>query len=65
MQDKWINTAQAAEYTGFAASTLNKLRCSGGGPHYSKRGKAVRYRLSDLEDWMVGGCINSTSQSTA
>jgi excisionase family DNA binding protein len=64
MFSKWITTKKAAEYTGFSKSTLDKLRCKGGGPLYAKLGTAVRYRLSDLEDWMSNAIVQSTSQAS-
>ena len=38
-----LTTPEAAAYMGLAVSTLNKWRCHGGGPRYSKLGRAVRY----------------------
>lgn len=61
-----LTTGQAATYTGLAAPTLEKLRCSGGGPpfiRYSRR--AVRYRLADLDVWMAARLVGSTSQQIA
>jgi len=43
---------ETARYLGLAESTLNKWRCIGGGPKYLKMGKAVRYRVSDINDWL-------------
>jgi excisionase family DNA binding protein len=61
-QNGWINTIRAAEYVGIAASTLEKLRCHGGGPRFAKRGRLVRYRLSDLDTWMSETLVQSTSE---
>jgi len=47
-----FTVAETAEYLGLAQSTLNKWRCIGGGPKYLKMGKAVRYRLSDIQEWL-------------
>ena len=58
-----ITTAEAANYTGLAAATLEKLRCSGGGPRfvrYSRR--AVRYRVPELDAWMGARTVASTSE---
>ena len=43
---------EAAAYLGLAVSTLNKWRCIGGGPQFLKLGKAVRYRITDLDGWV-------------
>lgn len=59
-----FNTAGAAEHTGLAVPTLEKLRCNGGGPVYLKLGRAVRYRASDLDEWLAKRAISSTSEET-
>ena len=42
-----LNTEQASAYTGLAATTLEGLRCRGGGPRFVRYSrKAVRYRIS-------------------
>jgi predicted DNA-binding transcriptional regulator AlpA len=46
-----VNTAVAANYLGLSESTLNKWRLTGDGPRYFKFGRAVRYRIADLDDW--------------
>lgn len=53
-----LTVPEAASYLGLAVSTLNKWRCVGGGPEYLKLGKAVRYRVADLDEW-----INSSRRS--
>ncbi|WP_260600437.1 helix-turn-helix transcriptional regulator [Sphingomonas endolithica] len=58
-----LNTEQASRYTGLATATLEKLRCTGGGPpfvSYSRR--AIRYRLADLDAWMTARTRCSTSE---
>jgi predicted DNA-binding transcriptional regulator AlpA len=57
-----LRTASAAAITGLSASTLNKLRCTGGGPAFLKLGRAVRYKLDDLEDWLDSQRVRSTSE---
>lgn len=52
---------QAAIYLGLAVSTLNKWRCHGGGPMFIKMGRAVRYRVEDLEAFVHNGRASSTS----
>lgn len=48
-----MTVQQASEYLGLAVSTLNKWRCHGGGPIFIKMGRAVRYRMEDLESFMT------------
>jgi excisionase family DNA binding protein len=55
---------EAANYLGLAVSTLNKLRCSGGGPAFFKLGRAVRYDLEDLKEWLASRRFRSTSEIT-
>jgi predicted DNA-binding transcriptional regulator AlpA len=57
-----LRTAGAAAITGLSVSTLNKLRCSGGGPAFLKLGRAVRYKPVDLKDWLDSRRVISTSE---
>ncbi len=52
MEPRLLNTAQAAEYLGLAKQTLHQKRVSGGGPRFCKIGRAVRYRIEDLDIWV-------------
>lgn len=65
MTDRWVNTEEAARHIGLAVSTLQKARLYGNSPPYSKAGRAVRYRLSDLDAWMAARTVSSTSQKVA
>jgi hypothetical protein len=56
-----LDTAAAAIYTGTTRGHLEKLRCTGGGPIYIKRGGLVRYDPDDLDAWLDAGKIASTS----
>ncbi len=58
------DTHGAAERTGLAVATLEKLRCTGRGPRFAKIGRAVRYRVADLDDWVASHVVANTSQST-
>jgi predicted DNA-binding transcriptional regulator AlpA len=58
-----LNTQQAAAYLGIGASTLERYRCTGGGPVFMRVGdRAVRYRLVDLNAWLRP--VNSTSETS-
>ncbi len=61
----YLRPPQAADYIGISQSTLAKLRVSGTGPNYSKRGRSVIYRKPDLDAWIDSGVRNSTSQTAA
>lgn len=55
-------TKEAAEYLRLSSSTLNKLRLTGGGPVFVQlAGRAIRYRQSDLDEWVAASIATSTS----
>lgn len=46
-------------------STLEKMRCRGGGPMFQRFGRAVLYRRTDLDAWINDGLtrpVASTSE---
>ena len=47
-----LRTPEAAHHVGLAKATLVKLRCVGGGPSFTRLGRAVVYELADLEAWV-------------
>jgi len=47
----WLRRPEAARHLGISASLLEKLDASGQGPRRSLIGRAVLYRLSDLDRW--------------
>lgn len=50
-----LRTAEAAEYVGLSASSLEKMRARGTGPAFIRLGgRAVGYRVDDLERWLDG-----------
>ncbi|MFW2851143.1 helix-turn-helix transcriptional regulator [Sphingomonas sp. TX0543] len=49
-----LKTPEAAHHVGLAASTLEKARVVGGGPPWVVILKgAIRYRVSDLDEWLA------------
>ena len=54
---------EAAKYLGLSISTLNKLRCTGGGPAFLKLGRAVRYTPDDLQDWLDSRAFGARQKS--
>ncbi len=61
-----LRTADAARYCGFSKSTLEKLRCYGGGPAFVRRGRSVFYDVHDLDDWLASlNRFHSTSEADA
>jgi predicted DNA-binding transcriptional regulator AlpA len=58
-----VDVEAAALYVGLSASTLNKLRCAGGGPKFLKLTRsAVRYAVADLDAWIEARRRGSTSE---
>jgi excisionase family DNA binding protein len=58
-----LTVAEAATYLSLSASTLNKLRVSGGGPHYVKPCGKILYDVKDLDQWIEDHKRSSTSQA--
>lgn len=56
-----LRTEQAAEYSGFSASTFEKLRVTGGGCTYIRIGRIVVYDPDDLDAWLASHKRTSTS----
>lgn len=50
----YLTPEQAAAYTGFSVSYLEKLRAESRGPAHSCVGKrkGIRYKVNDLDAWM-------------
>ena len=63
---QYLRTADAAEHCGSAKSTFDKLRCSGDGPPFIRRGRTILYDRSDLDAWLASlPRYKSTSEADA
>lgn len=62
MERAVLDTEAAAHYIGLAASTMEKQRVAGGGVPFVKLGRAVRYRVCDLEAYLADRVVSSTSE---
>jgi len=52
--EPWKSTRDAAAYTGYSPVYLENLRHRGGGPKYYKPTEnVIRYKTSDLDDWIM------------
>jgi hypothetical protein len=58
-----LKVTEAATYVSLSASTLNRLRVSGGGPRYAKLAGKVLYDMCDLDQWIEDGKRASTSDN--
>jgi predicted DNA-binding transcriptional regulator AlpA len=62
--NKRLRPRRASEYLGLSESTLNKWRCTGTGPRYSKLGgKIVVYDVDDLDRFAAARQRQSTSEA--
>ena len=59
-----MRTGGAATSTGFAESTLEKLRVHGGGLLYIRIGRVVVYDPDDLDAWLESHKRRSTSDQS-
>ena len=55
-----VDVHGASQIVGLAPSTLNKLRCTGGGPPFLKVRARVLYRIADLDRYLAG-CRKATT----
>jgi predicted DNA-binding transcriptional regulator AlpA len=47
-----LTEADTARYLGFRPSALRHWRHTGAGPPYLRIGRAIRYRVADLDEWL-------------
>jgi excisionase family DNA binding protein len=58
-----LTVHEAAGYLRLSVRTLERLRCSGLGPKFIRAGRrTVRYRQSDIDEWLKGRVVRSTSE---
>jgi hypothetical protein len=55
---KFLTEHEAASYLRLSPKTLSKWRLIKTGPAFHRFGSAVRYSLSDLEDFAATGEVN-------
>jgi len=57
-----LTQREAATLLRLSQRTLERLRVTGAGPRYVKAGRLVRYRETDLENWIASRVVASTSE---
>lgn len=63
MQDKvFSTTSEMAAMFGLSEAYLRKLRSLQAGPVYSKIGRMVRYRVSDVQAWLADAAVEVTPE---
>lgn len=61
--NRLLTTAEAASYINYTPRFLEARRIRGGGPKFVRiSGRAVRYRLEDLNDWIESRLVSNTVQ---
>ena len=61
LPDGRMDAKNAAAYLGYSVKTLAMQRCAGTGPKFVKRGRVFYFR-QDLDEWLLNGRVESTSQ---
>lgn len=62
-QNRIARPPEAARIVGLSVSTLAKRRLRGEPPQFVKLGRAVGYRVTDLEAWLEDSRRASTSDA--
>jgi hypothetical protein len=62
--DRYFKPREAADYLNSSTSTLAKRRLYGGGPRFTRIGRAIRYAKRDLDAFMAANTVSSTSEET-
>lgn len=55
MEDKWINTDEAAEYLGVKAATIREWIKKKKGVPCHKLGHCWKFKKSELDEWVKSG----------
>ena len=61
-ESEFLTTKQAASYLSIKPNTLEVWRVQGRGPTFAQFGRAIRYRVSDLENYALACTRRSTSE---
>jgi excisionase family DNA binding protein len=62
--ERILNQKEVAKLLGISTRTLERHRVAGTGPRYAVLGKLVRYRQSDLADYVERHLRSSTSDAS-
>lgn len=60
--DTLLDQTRVAQILGTTTKFLEARRYRGGGPHFVRVGRLVRYRPADVEAWIESRCVGSTSE---
>ena len=59
---EFLNTREAASLLSLKKNTLEIWRVQGRGPAFVRLGRAIRYRIGDLENFVQKQTVQSTSE---
>jgi len=62
-EEQFLNEKELAELLNIKSETLRNWRWDGRGPIFIKIGSNVRYRMSDIEEYINGRIRKSTSDT--
>jgi predicted DNA-binding transcriptional regulator AlpA len=57
-----LTQRETAAILAISVRSLERMRMAGGGPRFIKVGHCVRYRPADVEAWIAGRLVTSTSE---
>ena len=60
-----LTQKEVAHWLGVSERTLERYRVIGTGPQFVRLDRLVRYRLSDIEEWIESSIRRSTSDPAA
>jgi excisionase family DNA binding protein len=61
--ERLLTQKEVARQLGISGRTLERHRVTGTGPRWLRLGRLVRYRISDLEEWVESSVRRSTSDN--
>lgn len=61
-EENYLRDTEAAKKLGLSVQTLRNYRHREKGPAYIKRGRAVRYAVSDLDEYMRSRRVSTRDQ---
>ena len=59
----YLTQSEAAEFLRLSPRTLERHRVAGTGPRFTKAGRRVLYRISEIEDWATERTFTSTAEA--
>lgn len=62
MDDELLTPAQVAEYRGTTTGVLAQERHAGKGPKYIRDGRRIRYRASDIREYLDQNTVIPTNE---